>query len=133
MIYHALLLKDIDFFFPTEIEDSSKLTMIQGAAQAYVFFLAGFETSSALISHCLYELALNPDIQEAVHKDIDSAMKKHGGLTFDSINDMTYLHKVVRGKLLIYHGRKIFRFQFLFLFRVVFSLAVSCPYLKENV
>lgn len=71
--------------------------MIQGAAQAYVFFLAGFETSSALISHCLYELALHPEIQEAVHKDIESALKKHEGLTFDSVNDMAYLHKVVRG------------------------------------
>lgn len=77
-----------------------KITQMEGAAQAYVFFLAGFETTSTTITYCLYELARNQEIQDKVMKDIDDALKKCGGLTYDSINEMTYLHKVVSGMYL---------------------------------
>ncbi|XP_001649311.2 probable cytochrome P450 6d5 [Aedes aegypti] len=69
-----------------------KLTIGEVAAQAHVFFLAGFETSSSTMSFCLYELAKNPEVQRKVQAEIDSVTALHGGkLTYDSINEMRYL------------------------------------------
>lgn len=75
--------------------------MLEAAAQAYVFFLAGFETSSTTATYCLYELAQHQDIQNEVRKEIDKIFKKHGELTYDAVNEMTYLHKVVNGNFSI--------------------------------
>jgi cytochrome P450 family 6 len=70
------------------------------AAQAFVFFLAGFETSSTTMTFCLYELAINPDIQEVLRNEIDTVLEVHdGNISYEIIQEMTYLDKVVAGKL----------------------------------
>ena len=63
-----------------------------------MFFVAGYETTSSTITYCLYELALNPDIQKRLHAEIDEFSKKPGGLTYDRItNELEYLHMVFSG------------------------------------
>ena len=80
-----------------------KLTVLESVAQAFVFFLAGFETSSTTAMFCVYELALNPDIQDKVRDEIKSVLKSHrGSLTYDSLNEMTYLTKVLNGTVTLY-------------------------------
>ncbi|XP_024943134.1 cytochrome P450 6a2-like isoform X1 [Cephus cinctus] len=70
------------------------------AAQAFVFFAAGYETSSTSISFCLHELALNPQIQEKLREDILQGIEKHDGkLNYDSIQEMKYLDMVVQETL----------------------------------
>ncbi|EGI59272.1 PREDICTED: probable cytochrome P450 6a20 [Acromyrmex echinatior] len=73
----------------------NKLTMTEATAQSYVFFVAGFETSSTTATYALYELAQHQDIQDKVRKEIDEILEKHGELSYDAMNEMTYLHKVV--------------------------------------
>ncbi|XP_071564755.1 cytochrome P450 6k1-like [Temnothorax nylanderi] len=77
----------------------SKLTMVEAASQSFIFFLAGFETSAATLMFAMYELAENQNIQDKVHKEIDEILAKHGGLTYDAVNEMTYLEKVVNETL----------------------------------
>ncbi|XP_029175225.1 cytochrome P450 6A1-like [Nylanderia fulva] len=72
-----------------------KLTESLIASQAFVFFLAGFETSSTTISHALYELAINQDVQDKLREEIDEEYTKNGSnLIYENIKKMNYLDKV---------------------------------------
>ncbi|XP_017757759.1 PREDICTED: probable cytochrome P450 6a14 [Eufriesea mexicana] len=73
------------------------------AAQAFVFFAAGFETTSSTISHALYELAQHHDMQDKLREEIKSAYEKHGkNLTYEVIKEMKYLDKVFKETLRLY-------------------------------
>ncbi|XP_024936351.1 probable cytochrome P450 6a14 [Cephus cinctus] len=84
------------------VNDSKKLEMTEATAQAFVFFIAGFETSSSTVTYCIFEMACHPEIQEKVYIDIDQALKKHGGLTYDSLAEMEYLSQAVDETLRLY-------------------------------
>lgn len=76
-----------------------RLTVNEIAAQAFVFFLAGFETSSTTLAYCLYELAMNEEIQSRARDEIRSAFKKHAGqFTYEMMADMPYVDQVINGK-----------------------------------
>ncbi|KAM0734448.1 putative cytochrome P450 6g2 [Formica fusca] len=57
-------------------------------AQAASFFSAGFETSSTTTAFALYELALQPDLQNILRKEIVEALDKSGGkITYDIVHE----------------------------------------------
>ncbi|XP_069699332.1 cytochrome P450 6j1-like [Periplaneta americana] len=65
-------------------------------AQALSFMTAGFETSSSTISFTLYELSLQPELQQRLRDDIVDVLNKHDHqLTYEAIQDMKYLDMVV--------------------------------------
>ncbi|XP_069672224.1 probable cytochrome P450 6a14 isoform X2 [Periplaneta americana] len=81
-----------------EKSDHNALSMDSLAAQSFVFFLAGFETSSTTMTFCLYELSIHPNIQDGVGQEIDEIMKKYDGeITYEAVQEMEYLDKVVSG------------------------------------
>lgn len=48
----------------------------------------------------MYDLAVNQNIQDKVRQEINEVLKKHDGkITYESILEMTYLEKVINGKL----------------------------------
>jgi len=64
-----------------------------------VFLLAGYETSASTLTFALYELALHPEIQQSLRAEIMQVLRKHDGkLTYDGIQDMSYLDRVVSGE-----------------------------------
>ena len=68
-------------------------------AQALVFLSAGYETSASTLSFALYELAFHPEIQHILRTEIVQVLSKHGGkLTYDGIQDMSYLERVISGE-----------------------------------
>lgn len=74
-----------------------KLDPLVAAAQAFVFFIAGIETSSSLVSHCLYELSLHPDIQKRLQDEIDNHLHASTVFSYENLNQMEYLDMVLKG------------------------------------
>ncbi|KAL0270239.1 UNVERIFIED_CONTAM: hypothetical protein PYX00_007712 [Menopon gallinae] len=84
----------------TDEEMVQKFTLHEAAAQCFVFFIAGFETSSTTLTYCLYELARNPDIQKRLQDEIDSVMIDCSGqVTYEGLHSMEYLDMVVQETL----------------------------------
>ncbi|XP_069964366.1 probable cytochrome P450 6a14 [Bactrocera oleae] len=78
------------------IDLSQGLTLNQMVSQAFVFFVAGFDTSSTTMSLCLYELALNETIQKKVRAEIERVLNAHNNqLTYEALNEMQYLDQAV--------------------------------------
>ncbi|KAI5737138.1 hypothetical protein M8J76_010374 [Diaphorina citri] len=72
-------------------------------AQCFLFFLAGFDTSSTVLTFSLYELAKNKSIQSKLRNEINDTKAKYGGeLTYESYNEMPLLDKVIKESLRMY-------------------------------
>lgn len=62
------------------------------AAQVFVFFAAGFETSSSATSMTLHQLAYHPEEQRKVQTEIDRVLAKYDNkLCYDAVKEMDYL------------------------------------------
>ncbi|KAG5669754.1 hypothetical protein PVAND_000048 [Polypedilum vanderplanki] len=79
------------------------------AAESMVTFAAGYETSSTLMQFTLYELALNPEIQQRLRDEINSGIKENGGkLTYELLNSFKYLDMVIKESLRKYPSIPIY-------------------------
>ncbi|KAH8355098.1 hypothetical protein KR093_005418, partial [Drosophila rubida] len=66
------------------------------AAQAFIFFVAGFETSSTTMGFALYELALHQNIQDKLREEIRQVLGKHNNeFSYENIKEMELLEQVV--------------------------------------
>ncbi|CAB3381551.1 Hypothetical predicted protein [Cloeon dipterum] len=90
------LLKEEDNKSSKKDPENTVLTDQIVVGQCLLFMLAGFDTSSTLLSFAAYELALNPDIQDKARAEVLETLEKHGGeLTYETLNDMPYLENVL--------------------------------------
>lgn len=80
-------------------------------AQAAIFFSAGFESSSSLMSFTLYELCFNREIQSRLRNEIKSVLAKNNGeLTYETLQEMNYLDMVCAGmNFILYNSYCIFK------------------------
>jgi cytochrome P450 family 6 len=83
-----------------ELRKTASLTVSELAAESFIFFLGGFETSSSLSVFTMYELALNPDIQDKLRHEIKTGIEDNDGkLTYDLLFSFKYLDMVVNETL----------------------------------
>ncbi|KAL2728643.1 putative cytochrome P450 6a17 [Vespula squamosa] len=85
---------------PGKLGEDVELTDSLCAAQAFVFFAAGSETSSLTMTYTLYELAQNQNIQDKLRKEINEEYEKNNGtLKYESVKAMKYLQAAVKEAL----------------------------------
>ncbi|XP_075150999.1 cytochrome P450 6a8-like [Haematobia irritans] len=92
-------LMDILIELKNNADDSSEypLTLERIVAQAFLFFAAGYNTSSTALCEALYELAKNPKIQNKARQEVLEVIRhtESNSITFDSIKEMPYLRQII--------------------------------------
>lgn len=84
----------------TDDEHLGTITFNELAAQSFLFFFVGYETTATALFFVFYELAYNTEIQDKVRKEIMNVVeRKNGKLDYESISEMTYMDKVLDGKI----------------------------------
>lgn len=77
-----------------------KLSFNEIAAQSFIFFLAGYESSSTVTSFALYELAVHEDMQQRLREEILRVRSKYDGkITYEGIMEMSYMEQIILGNL----------------------------------
>ncbi|XP_073960191.1 cytochrome P450 6a2-like [Choristoneura fumiferana] len=62
------------------------------AAQAFLFFGAGFETSASATSYTLHMFAQHQQAQERARAEVLATLARHNGvITYEAVKEMTYL------------------------------------------
>lgn len=75
---------------------TTPMTIDDIVSQAFIFFLAGFDAPSNLIAHMVYELAMQPEIQEKLHNEIDRYYEESDGeISYDALMKMEYMDMVI--------------------------------------
>lgn len=95
--------KEKDGFATVEESDVGKMAVTRDwnddeiVAQCFIFFAAGFKTSSTLLIFAAYELAINKDIQQRLYEEISQMNEQLGGkqITYNAIQEMKYLDQVI--------------------------------------
>ncbi|XP_071558454.1 cytochrome P450 9e2-like [Temnothorax nylanderi] len=94
----------IQLMMETRNKDSGpEFDINEMTAQAFVFFLGGFDSTSTTMSFIAHEVAVNPDVQSKLREEIDDVVRQTNGKpTYEAINRMKYLDAVVNETLRIY-------------------------------
>lgn len=71
------------------------------AAQVFIFFAGGFETTSTLLMMCSWELAMNKGIQEELMREVDDVLATLNGksVSYEELNKMKLLEMVLNETL----------------------------------
>ncbi|CAH0555972.1 unnamed protein product [Brassicogethes aeneus] len=89
--------------------DGNSLTFMEIAAQAFVFFIAGYETSATTMTFALFEMSLNQDVQERVRQEVKEVLDRHNGeINYDSIMEMKYMEQVMKETLRMFSPATVF-------------------------
>ncbi|XP_014476478.1 PREDICTED: cytochrome P450 9e2-like [Dinoponera quadriceps] len=72
------------------------MTLDDIVSQAFIFFLAGFETSATLMCFLVHELAVHRDIQDRLFEEVERHFAEgNGEISYESLSKMTYMDMVV--------------------------------------
>nr|QQL94725.1 thromboxane a synthase 1 [Lateolabrax maculatus] len=87
---------------PTRRPQKKMITEDEIVGQAFVFLLAGYETSSNTLAFTCYLLALNPECQCKVQEEVDDFFTRHESPDYTNVQELKYLDMVICEALRLY-------------------------------
>ncbi|XP_058816028.1 cytochrome P450 6d1-like [Topomyia yanbarensis] len=88
--------------------DEIQLSLGECAANIFLFYIAGSETSTGAITFSLHELTQNPEVMQKLLNEIDETLaKSNGDINYDVVKQMKYLDLCVKETLRKYPGLPI--------------------------
>ncbi|XP_011297979.1 cytochrome P450 9e2-like [Fopius arisanus] len=83
--------------------DSSgiKIDMDDIVAQAFIFFLAGFDTTSTLMSFLCHQLAYHPAVQQKLREEVDEVLEDKE-FSYEMLAKLKYMDMVINETLRLY-------------------------------
>ncbi|XP_063286195.1 cytochrome P450 3A4-like [Pelobates fuscus] len=85
-----------------ESHGCKELTDTELMAQALIFIIAGYETTSTTMTFVSYNIATNPDVQTKLQQEIDKFLPNKAPPTYDAVMQMEYLDMVINETLRLY-------------------------------
>ena len=84
-------------------KSSASLSQNEMIANAIIFLAAGYETTSILLTYAAYSLAMNPEKQEKLRKEIKDAYEAAGNkINYEDLSTLKYLDAVICETLRLY-------------------------------
>ncbi|KAF2883647.1 hypothetical protein ILUMI_22519 [Ignelater luminosus] len=72
------------------------MTLNEMAAEAFAFYVGGFETSSSTMTFAFIEMALNQDVQQRARENVREVLDRHNGeISYEALQEMTYVQQVI--------------------------------------
>ncbi|XP_011705528.1 PREDICTED: cytochrome P450 9e2-like [Wasmannia auropunctata] len=72
-----------------------KMSLNDIVSQAFIFFIAGFETSATLMCLVAHELAVNRDVQDRLYQEVQQHLVDgNGEISYESLMKMSYMDMV---------------------------------------
>ncbi|XP_050460258.1 cytochrome P450 9e2-like [Cataglyphis hispanica] len=76
-----------------------KMTLDDIISQVFIFFFAGFDTTSTLMCFVAHELAINREIQDRVREEVQQHIAENNEISYESLSKMTYMDMVINETL----------------------------------
>lgn len=66
-------------------------------AQVFIFFAGGFDSTASLMNTMVWELAMNPEVQEELIREVDKVLDELDGndVSYEALNKMKFMDMVV--------------------------------------
>lgn len=114
----------IKFF--VAIGDENEFTLDDIAAQGFIFYIAGQETTSSGAAFTIFELAQYPDLLARAQNEVHEVLARHNGqLSYDALQEMPFLDLCLQGKT--YYKRNVFS-KFTFTYVYILSTETNRKY-----
>uniref|UniRef100_A0A3P9KLC9 Thromboxane-A synthase n=1 Tax=Oryzias latipes TaxID=8090 RepID=A0A3P9KLC9_ORYLA len=78
------------------------MTEDEVVGQAFIFLLAGYETTSSTLGFTCYLLAVHPECQHKVQQEVDQFFSRHESPDYTNIQELKYMDMVVSETLRLY-------------------------------